>query len=301
MADTTTTTYGLTKPEIGASEDTWGTKINANLDTIDDLLDGTTAIAPNLTAGSWKVGGTAVTATAAELNLLDGTTLDLPSVTATATELNYVDGVTSAIQTQLDAKQPLDSELTAIAALTPTSGNVITGNGTTWVSSAPVETTPSGAIISYAGASAPSGWLLCGGQAVSRSTYSSLFSVVGTTYGAGDGSSTFNLPDLRDRFVLGNSTQGSSDAGRVSNYTTTLGATGGEDAHTLTTSEIPSHTHTITYYAFLDGANLSPGRLTDEDDVDLSSSQTTTSSATGGGSSHNNMPPFLALSFIIKT
>lgn len=84
MADTTTTTYGLTKPEVGASQDTWGGKLNTNFDTLDDLLDGTTAIAPNLTAGSWKVSGTAITATAAELN--------------------YVDGVTSAIQTQLDAK-----------------------------------------------------------------------------------------------------------------------------------------------------------------------------------------------------
>ena len=102
MADTTTTTYGLTKPEVGASEDTWGTKINTNLDTIDDLLDGTTAIAPNLTAGSWQVGGVVVTATAAELNLLDG-------VTATTAELNYVDGVTSNVQTQLNTKAPTAS------------------------------------------------------------------------------------------------------------------------------------------------------------------------------------------------
>jgi hypothetical protein len=95
MADGSTTSYNFTLPEVGASEDTWGTKLNANWSLCDDLLDGTTAIAPNLTLGSWKVGGIAVTATAAELNILDG-------VTATAAELNYVDGVTSSIQTQID-------------------------------------------------------------------------------------------------------------------------------------------------------------------------------------------------------
>jgi hypothetical protein len=88
MADTTTTTYGLTKPEVGASDDTWGTKLNTDLDLLDDLLDGTTAIAPNLS--TLKIAGTAVTSTAAELNILDG-------VTSTATELNLLDGVTALV------------------------------------------------------------------------------------------------------------------------------------------------------------------------------------------------------------
>jgi hypothetical protein len=102
MADGTTTNYGWVQPEVGASEDTWGTKLNANWSAVDTLLGGVTntefEILDGATVSTAELNLLdGVTATTAELNLLDG-------VTATTAEINYVDGVTSAIQTQLDAK-----------------------------------------------------------------------------------------------------------------------------------------------------------------------------------------------------
>lgn len=89
-------TITITKATVGGSEDQWGTITNTALDDLVDVLNGVTASTPDLTAGSWKVGGAAVTSTAAELNILNG-------VSATTAELNHVDGVTSNIQTQFNA------------------------------------------------------------------------------------------------------------------------------------------------------------------------------------------------------
>lgn len=122
--------------------------------------------------------------------------------------------------------------------------------GSSWVAlgSPPSLLTPVGALMPYAGNTAPSGWLLADGSAVSRTTYASLFAVLGTTYGAGDGSTTFNLPDLRGRVPAGKDDMGGVAANRLTSGGSgvdgvTLGAQGGSETHTLLSSEIPSHAH----------------------------------------------------------
>lgn len=113
--------------------------------------------------------------------------------------------------------------------------------------------TPSGVIVPFAGSNAPSGWLLCAGQAVSRTQYAGLFLTISTTYGVGDGSTTFNLPDLRGRTIAGVDNMGGSAASRLTSgvsgiNATTLGAAGGVEGVTLTAAQsgTPAHSHANT-------------------------------------------------------
>jgi microcystin-dependent protein len=99
-------------------------------------------------------------------------------------------------------------------------------------------TMPTGALLDYAGTSAPTGWLGCDGSAVSRTTYANLFTAIGTTWGVGDGATTFNLPDFRRRVAVGS---GGSGTATLAN---SVGSTGGAETHTLTSGELASHTHT---------------------------------------------------------
>ena len=102
------------------------------------------------------------------------------------------------------------------------------------------ETTISaGSIQMFAGSTAPSGWLVCDGSVVSRSAYSDLFKVIGTTYGAGNSNSTFTLPDMRGRLPMGAGTGASLTA-------RTLGTALGAETATLATTNLPSHTHTTS-------------------------------------------------------
>lgn len=152
---------------------------------------------------------------------------------------------------------------------------------------------PCGAIIPWAATTAPPNWLLCDGSAVSRTTYSSLFAVIGTTYGTGNGSTTFNLPDLRGRVPVGR------DAGQTE--FDVLGETGGAKTHTLSINEIPSHTHTTTDGAY--SSNQGPWYAAGGGiyNVRTATDVSKTSGSSGGGQAHNNLQPYQVVNYIIKT
>lgn len=180
-------------------------------------------------------------------------------------------------------------------------------------------TLPSGIINPFAGITAPDGWLLCYGQAISRTVYSDLFIALSTTYGAGDGSTTFALPDLRGRAIAGMDNMGGTAIGRLTSTvltaSNTLGATGGTQTHTMTSAEMPSHTHTQNAHSHTvtdPNSNIgepnwvrfgSNGPLYDIDGNSRSlsaSSETATNQNTGGGTAHLNTQPTIVLNYIIK-
>src|SRR5688500_109770 len=97
-----------------------------------------------------------------------------------------------------------------------------------------------GVIEQYAGTSVPTGWLACDGALYSRATYARLFAAIGTTYGAGDGSTTFAVPDTRRRVLVGSGGTGTAPLAN------TVGSTGGAETHSLTSGEGPTHNHTAS-------------------------------------------------------
>jgi microcystin-dependent protein len=164
---------------------------------------------------------------------------------------------------------------------------------------------PSGAMLPFGGAAIPIGWLLCDGRAVSRSSYNNLFAVTGTTYGTGDGLTTFNLPDYRGRVFIG-AGAGPGLTNRV------LGTKYGEENHVLTVAELAAHGHGVgqnphhhsaasynsinygtgtPWYQFYEAVAANSG----DGYADISISNT------GGGAGHNTIPPCIAANVIIKT
>ena len=186
-----------------------------------------------------------------------------------------------------------------------------------------------GSITAFAGNSVPSGYLECNGSNVSRSTYSALFTAIGTTWGTGDGSTTFTLPDLRRKALVGDGGTGTSTLGNA------VGNSGGAETHTLSLAELASHNHggstgshdhggatgshnhggttgsTALYVreyssmapALLEtnaGGSSSHSHTIPSGTASISSVTSTISSA-GSGSAHNNLPPSAVVKMIIKT
>jgi microcystin-dependent protein len=151
---------------------------------------------------------------------------------------------------------------------------------------------PPGVVLPFAGSTLPPGWLWCDGDAIDRWYYARLFGIIGVQFGSGDGSTTFNLPDMRGRVPVALDNLGGSDAGRLS-AANTVGGTGGTETHTLTSAEMPTHTHPLAQTLVEAGVSATVN-------YDGGSAGGTTG-FTGSGSAHNNMQPYLLLNYIIKT
>lgn len=156
---------------------------------------------------------------------------------------------------------------------------------------------PAGTLLDFAGASAPAGFFLCDGHAISRTAYVALFNNIGTTYGVGDGSTTFNLPDSRGRVHAGKDNMGGTSASRlVTNVAgATLGASGGAESHTLSATQMPSHTHATPAYGNAPAVNAQMATSA----AGFSGLYATTTSA-GADAAHNNTQPTLIVNKIIK-
>ena len=170
-----------------------------------------------------------------------------------------------------------------------------------------IERIPTATIVPWSSASVPTGFLECNGQAVSRSTYSALFAIVGTTYGAGDGSSTFAVPDLQDRCVVSKSNNKALASTGGAETVTSTGNVGGSTANaTLSTAQLASHSHP--------GGVSRAGNTSPNPNPSVAKVNVTNTGSTGSGSGHSHnmsanfsgdstsvLQPYLTIIYIIKT
>lgn len=187
--------------------------------------------------------------------------------------------------------------------------NVIPGSGGFKVDGIPVFTVPVGTVLEWSGTTLPAKCVWANGQNLNRTTYSALFAATGTTYGAGDGSTTFGVIDKRGRVGAGKDDMGGSAAGRLTNSATggvqgaTLGAAGGEQAHIITLAEMAAHTHSYSNNGNY-GAN---GQTYSSTDFNAGSgdsnrgSYTLTTTSVGTDEAHNNVQPTIVVNYIVYT
>jgi microcystin-dependent protein len=173
-----------------------------------------------------------------------------------------------------------------------------------------IEGIPTATIVPWSDSSVPSGFLECAGAAVSRTTYADLFAIIGTTYGSGDGSTTFNLPDLQDNVAVGKSGTKNLASTGGANTVTSTGNVGGSTANaTLAESQLASHSHTLLVSRTAQaqdfnkagtGGNPNGGNPSTSS-VGSGSGHSHNMSATFSGDATSVVQPYLTIIYIIKT
>ena len=321
MADSFTTNLNLTKPEVSASANTWGTKINAGLDSVDSEFAKSYNGNPNTNVVGVYVGQ----------QLYDTANNILYICDTAGNAANAVWVATKASQWANARTIALTGDVTGSVAIDGTQNVSMTAT-------LAGQTDLTGAIQMWSGASAPNAnWKICNGEAISRSTYSDLFAIIGVAYGGGDGSATFNIPNLESKVPMGKSssyalasTGGANTvtpSGTISEITpagsvaTTIG--GNTGGHAITQAQLPSITLETNEFVKIEespanrGSSSGGGAAYNKASVSLGGSDQAHSHSASGltgsstfsgnavtptftGSSSSVLQPYLSLNYIIR-
>jgi len=240
----------ITKPTIGGSEDSWGLIVNTALDDIVDGLNGVTTVAPNLTGGSWQIGGVAVGSTAAELNILDGVTAStaelniLDGVTASTAELNILDGVTASTAeiNLLDGVTASTTEINVLDGVTASTVEINYLDGVTSPIQDQINTLvagESGGTVTSVGLSAPTGFSVSNSPVTSTGTLSLSFASGYSLLTSAQATSISNIPTTTSQLT--------NDSGFITSSsvpTTTSQLT--NNSGFITSSSVPTNTSQLT-------------------------------------------------------
>lgn len=248
MPSTPTSRNRLNLQGSGDNPGSWGTVLNAQVfSLLDEALDGVTTLAATANVGLSSANYATDQARRRVLKLVGPSTASV-TVTIPSLEKFYL------VHNTTNFAHTVKAGGTGVA-VPASSLAYLYCDGTDTFSPPAGLTAPVGTVMDFAGAVVPTGWLLCFGQAVSRTTYTSLFQVIGTAWGAGNGSSTFNVPDCRGRFRSGLDTMGGTGAGRINSVVTSaLGAVGGSQ---FLVSHVHPNTATATTTATLGSMSAS--------------------------------------------
>lgn len=330
MSDTFTTFLSLTKPEVGASDDTWGDKLNDNFDTLDALFATTGEGTVVVRDASDFVDAVGVKITKAAGNaritkFMSGTSLRWDLGADATAESGSDAGSKFKLNRYSDAAgflgSPIivdrDTGLVTFETTPKVGSNTIlhAGNSSHLVQSL-------GEVKFTSSPTVPTFHVLANGQAISRVTYADYFALVGTTFGTGNGTTTFNVPNVEERVIVGKAASATLLTGQTGGVNSgTIGNTGGEAAHALTTAELavhshtspavtdPGHTHPLPGFLAashvgsqgiaggnVDGVVL--GQVTTSNTTGITLAATTGNS--GSGTAHNNVQPCIVLLPIVR-